>query len=89
MPTQKFAIDHPEYSFIWNWEMDSRFTGNYAELFRASSGECARLKNGHSDCWLTAGFTQTLLEASLSTLKVIGTSTGWSHMYPSQKPSGM
>jgi hypothetical protein len=44
MPTQKFALEHPEYDFVWNWEMDTRFTGNFAELFRSSSSEsCADL----------------------------------------------
>ncbi|UZJ53235.1 hypothetical protein CBS101457_002555 [Exobasidium rhododendri] len=37
MPTQNFALDHPEYSFVWNWEMDSRFTGDYADLFHGAS----------------------------------------------------
>ena len=39
MPVQKFALEHPEYGYIWNWEMDSRFVGNYADLIQGSQGE--------------------------------------------------
>ncbi|PFH55579.1 hypothetical protein XA68_17996 [Ophiocordyceps unilateralis] len=33
MPLQVFAMQHPEYEQIWNWEMDMRCLGNYYELF--------------------------------------------------------
>ncbi|RDA92505.1 hypothetical protein CP533_4184 [Ophiocordyceps camponoti-saundersi (nom. inval.)] len=33
MPLQVFAMQHPEYDQIWNWEMDMRCLGNYYELF--------------------------------------------------------
>ncbi|KAL2758168.1 hypothetical protein ACRALDRAFT_1074874 [Sodiomyces alcalophilus JCM 7366] len=33
MPMQVFALHHPEYSHIWNWELDMRHTGSYYELF--------------------------------------------------------
>lgn len=33
MPLQVFALNHPEYEHVWNWEMDIRFLGNYYELF--------------------------------------------------------
>ncbi|KJZ78720.1 hypothetical protein HIM_02111 [Hirsutella minnesotensis 3608] len=33
MPLQVFAMQHPEYEHIWNWEMDMRCLGNYYELF--------------------------------------------------------
>ena len=39
MPLQKFALDHPEYAYIWNWEMDTRFTGDYGDLMKGSAGE--------------------------------------------------
>lgn len=29
---QWFSQQHPEYDFIWNWEMDLRYTGHYYEL---------------------------------------------------------
>ncbi|EGE83151.2 hypothetical protein BDDG_06095 [Blastomyces dermatitidis ATCC 18188] len=29
---QYFALTHPQYEFIWNWELDSRFTGHHYEL---------------------------------------------------------
>lgn len=32
MPMQFFAVQHPEYEFFWNWEMDMRYVGNYYEL---------------------------------------------------------
>jgi len=34
MPLQHFAIQHPQYQFFWNWEMDIRYTGHYYELFQ-------------------------------------------------------
>ncbi|PHH79346.1 hypothetical protein CDD83_3873 [Cordyceps sp. RAO-2017] len=33
MPLQVFAMQHPEYEHVWNWEMDMRALGNYYELF--------------------------------------------------------
>jgi hypothetical protein len=33
MPLQKFYLDHQEYDFIYNWEMDVRFIGNYRDFF--------------------------------------------------------
>ncbi|KAH7326290.1 hypothetical protein B0I35DRAFT_405552 [Stachybotrys elegans] len=33
MPLQVFALNHPEYEHIWNWEMDMRYVGSYYELF--------------------------------------------------------
>ncbi|KAI9172386.1 hypothetical protein HJFPF1_01888 [Paramyrothecium foliicola] len=33
MPLQVFAVEHPEYDHIWNWEMDMRYLGNYYEFF--------------------------------------------------------
>ncbi|PTB69771.1 hypothetical protein BBK36DRAFT_1188433 [Trichoderma citrinoviride] len=32
LSVQKFSQDHPEYDFIWNWEMDFRFTGHHYEM---------------------------------------------------------
>ncbi|KAJ6443681.1 major facilitator superfamily transporter [Purpureocillium lavendulum] len=29
---QKFSNDHPQFDFIWNWEMDFRFTGHHYDL---------------------------------------------------------
>lgn len=34
MPMQYFAHMHPEYEFIWHWEMDIRYTGNFYHLFK-------------------------------------------------------
>lgn len=31
MPVQVFSKNHPQYDFIWNWEMDTRSTQEYAE----------------------------------------------------------
>ncbi|PWN28495.1 hypothetical protein BDZ90DRAFT_149698 [Jaminaea rosea] len=33
MALQKFYLDHQEYDFIWNWEMDVRYVGNYLDFF--------------------------------------------------------
>ncbi|QIW96877.1 hypothetical protein AMS68_002395 [Peltaster fructicola] len=37
MPVQYFAHKHPEYDFIWNWEMDIRYTGHFYHLFDRAS----------------------------------------------------
>jgi len=33
MALQKFAVDHPQYDYFYNWEMDIRYVGNYYEFF--------------------------------------------------------
>ncbi|KAN0063781.1 hypothetical protein ACQY0O_003831 [Thecaphora frezii] len=33
MALQKFYLDHKEYDFIYNWEMDVRYIGNYLDFF--------------------------------------------------------
>ncbi|KAL9025580.1 MAG: hypothetical protein Q9196_005625 [Gyalolechia fulgens] len=33
MPVQYFSHLHPEYDFVWNWEMDVRYTGHWYHLF--------------------------------------------------------
>jgi len=33
MPVQWFSQRHPEYDFVWNWEMDIRNTGHWYHLF--------------------------------------------------------
>ena len=33
MPVQYFAHRHPEYDFVWHWEMDIRYTGHYYHFF--------------------------------------------------------
>lgn len=32
MPVQHFAVTHPEYSYFWQWELDSRYTGHHYHL---------------------------------------------------------
>ncbi|KEY73710.1 hypothetical protein S7711_06284 [Stachybotrys chartarum IBT 7711] len=32
LSVQKFSHDHPEFDYIWNWEMDFRFTGHHYDL---------------------------------------------------------
>ncbi|KAK2804707.1 hypothetical protein FQN50_006547 [Emmonsiellopsis sp. PD_5] len=32
LSVQNFAIDNPEFSYFWNWEMDSRYTGHHYEF---------------------------------------------------------
>ncbi|KAA8906408.1 hypothetical protein FN846DRAFT_907020 [Sphaerosporella brunnea] len=34
MPVQWFSQRHPEYDFVWNWEMDIRYTGHWYHLFQ-------------------------------------------------------
>lgn len=33
LPLQVFAVEHPEYKHVWNWEMDMRYLGSYYEFF--------------------------------------------------------
>ncbi|KAF4556438.1 Hypothetical protein D9617_1g083160 [Elsinoe fawcettii] len=33
-PLQYFAIHHPEYDYIWNWEMDARYIGHHLPFLR-------------------------------------------------------
>ncbi|WFD27571.1 hypothetical protein MNAN1_002570 [Malassezia nana] len=33
MALQKFWLDHQEYDFVYNWEMDVRYIGNYLDFF--------------------------------------------------------
>ena len=37
MPLQHFAYIHPEYDFVWNWEMDTRYTGHWYHLLDRAS----------------------------------------------------
>lgn len=32
LSVQKFSMEHPEYEYIWNWEMDARFTGHHYDF---------------------------------------------------------
>ncbi|KAG5950139.1 hypothetical protein E4U53_005441 [Claviceps sorghi] len=32
LSVQKFSQDHPEFDFVWNWEMDFRYTGHHYDL---------------------------------------------------------
>ncbi|KAM5352332.1 hypothetical protein ACJ41O_005055 [Fusarium nematophilum] len=32
LSVQKFSQDHPQFDFVWNWEMDFRFTGHHYHL---------------------------------------------------------
>lgn len=32
LSVQKFSHDHPQFDYIWNWEMDFRYTGHHYDL---------------------------------------------------------
>ncbi|KAL9944271.1 hypothetical protein D7B24_006896 [Verticillium nonalfalfae] len=34
LSVQKFSLEHPEYDYIWNWEMDARFTGHHYDFLQ-------------------------------------------------------
>lgn len=40
-PLQWFSATHPEYDFVWNWEMDMRYSGHHYE-FHNRVGEWAK-----------------------------------------------
>ncbi|SPO20886.1 uncharacterized protein UTRI_00363 [Ustilago trichophora] len=35
LPLQRFAVDHPEYDNLINWELDTRFTHTYDKLIKS------------------------------------------------------
>ncbi|KAI9829675.1 MAG: hypothetical protein M1819_006046 [Sarea resinae] len=37
MPLQWFAKTHPEFDYIWNWEMDARYTGQHYHFLETIS----------------------------------------------------
>ncbi|KAL8739537.1 MAG: hypothetical protein Q9190_007670 [Brigantiaea leucoxantha] len=41
MPVQYFSHVHPEYEYIWNWEMDVRYTGQWYD-FLSKVGEWSK-----------------------------------------------
>lgn len=32
LSVQKFSEEHPQYDYVWNWELDSRYTGHHYNL---------------------------------------------------------
>ncbi|KPM46221.1 hypothetical protein AK830_g366 [Neonectria ditissima] len=38
LSVQKFSQDHPQFDYVWNWEMDFRFTGHHYELLKKLEG---------------------------------------------------
>ncbi|CAD6890361.1 unnamed protein product [Tilletia laevis] len=38
MALQKFYLDHPEYDYVYNWEMDVRYIGNYLDFLEGIEG---------------------------------------------------
>lgn len=40
LSVQQFSHDHPQFDFIWNWEMDFRFSGHHYDLH--NMGEFAK-----------------------------------------------
>jgi len=34
MPVQWFSKTRPQFDYVWNWEVDARYTGNYYQLFQ-------------------------------------------------------
>lgn len=37
LSVQKFSQDHPQFDFLWNWEMDFRYTGHHYDLLEGLS----------------------------------------------------
>ncbi len=47
LPVQYFSHQHPEYDYIWNWEMDVRYTGQWYHLLdRAQQWAKAQPRKG-------------------------------------------
>ncbi|QUC16051.1 uncharacterized protein UV8b_00292 [Ustilaginoidea virens] len=37
LSVQKFSQDHPQFDYLWNWEMDFRYTGHHYDLLERLS----------------------------------------------------
>ncbi|WPH03906.1 Hypothetical protein R9X50_00678900 [Acrodontium crateriforme] len=37
MPLQWFSKTHPQFDYVWNWEVDARYTGHHYQFFEAVS----------------------------------------------------
>jgi len=46
-PVQDFAYRHPEFDFVWNWEMDVRYIGHFYELFSGMDAWAAKQPRKH------------------------------------------
>ncbi|KAG0125638.1 hypothetical protein HOY82DRAFT_571435 [Tuber indicum] len=46
-PVQDFAYRHPEFDFVWNWEMDVRYIGHFYELFSRMDAWAAKQPRKH------------------------------------------
>ncbi|RPA97635.1 hypothetical protein L873DRAFT_1689983 [Choiromyces venosus 120613-1] len=46
-PVQDFAYRHPEFDFVWNWEMDVRYIGHFYELFSGMDSWAAKQPRKH------------------------------------------
>ncbi|PWN50096.1 hypothetical protein IE53DRAFT_316435 [Violaceomyces palustris] len=61
MALQKFYLDHQEYDFIYNWEMDVRYIGNYLDFFEGieeySRNEPLHVGMDKYDTWLVKNVT--------------------------------
>lgn len=63
MALQKFYLDHQEYDFIWNWEMDVRYIGNYLDFFEGveeySRNEPLHVGMDKYDTWYVRNVTES------------------------------
>lgn len=44
---QWFMLQHPEYEYVWNWEMDIRYIGHWYELFDSVSKWARKQPRNH------------------------------------------
>lgn len=55
LPLQRFAVEHPEYDSIVNWEMDTRFTHTYDQLLEAVHAYAYRARAQTYTRWPVGG----------------------------------
>lgn len=79
MAMQYFAVNHPEYEFFWQWEMDIRFTGHYYTMFK------------QFDTWTTAQARKGLWErnARFYIPSIHGSWDDFTHMVRVQSEQGL
>lgn len=47
MPLQWFSKTHPEFDFVWNWEIDARYTGNHYQFLQSVSDFSSQMPRKH------------------------------------------
>ncbi|KAH9826130.1 Protein of unknown function (DUF3405) [Teratosphaeria destructans] len=47
MALQWFSETHPEFAYLWNWELDTRYFGNYYQFFESAAKYARHMPRKH------------------------------------------